>query len=58
MLILSSLRLDNSMIEAHAIESDFDVGCPREIVAAVHGKRLELSLCDARHARTIYVQRN
>ena len=44
------------MIEAHAVEFDLDVGSPSEVVAAVHGKRFELPLCDARHACTINVQ--
>jgi hypothetical protein len=40
-LILASFRLDNGMIEAHAVEFDLDVGSPSEVVAAVHDKNLE-----------------
>jgi len=55
-LILASFRLDNGMIEAHAIESDLDVGRPSEVVVAIHGEHLEIPLCDVRHACTINAQ--
>ena len=54
--ILASLRLDDGMIEAHAVEFDLDVGSPSEVVAAVHSKRIELPLCDIRHACTVNAQ--
>jgi hypothetical protein len=44
------------MIEAHAIESDLDVGRPSEVVAAIHGEHLKIPLCDVRHAYTINAQ--
>jgi len=55
-LIIASFRLDNGMIEAHAIDSDLDVGRPSEVVAAIHGEHLEIPLCDVRHACTINAQ--
>jgi len=55
-LILASFRLDNGMNKVHAIESDLDVGRPSEVVAAIHGEHLKISLCDVQHARTIKLQ--
>ena len=54
--ILASFRLDNGMIEAHTFKFDFDVNGSSEVVAAVHGKRIELPLCDVRHACTVNAQ--
>jgi len=35
---------ENGMIQAHAIESDLDIGCPSEVVAAIDGENLEIHL--------------
>ena len=43
-LILANLRLDNGMIEAHAIKFDLNVGRPSEVVAAIHEEHLEIPL--------------
>jgi hypothetical protein len=34
-LVLANFRLDNGMIEAHAVEFDLDVGGPRKLVVVV-----------------------
>ena len=56
MLILASFGQDGGMIEAHTVEFDLDVNGSSEVVAAVHGKRIELPLCDVRHAYTVNAQ--
>jgi hypothetical protein len=55
-LITASSRLDNSMIEFHAIESDLDVSGLGKVVAAIQGKHGKIPLRDVRHACTINMQ--